>query len=577
MEEGGLVRRCIEAAAESAKSVEKWRRQRRTLERLPTQLADALFRLLHHRRLLYPSLLEIFQYCLEEVDFHGENCIDAEWMAYLGGFRYLRALNLAGAEGSTTLFFGMVSLKDLDISRCSKITDAGIEHILSISNLERLCISETRVTSKGIIRLSSLVNLRSLDLGGLPVTDQAIDSLKVLVQLEYLDLWGSEITNEGSLLFTRFPRLAHLNIAWTEVNCLPNLPSLIHLNMSNCSIHSIFQGHGPVKPSLSELLVHGATFADVDQAFSYLNIDHLSVLDLSSSAISDFNFLVRMRSLERLDLSSGLMTDYLITPVASTAFKLRDLNLSNTKITTQSMCILAGKVPNLEKLSLSESMIDDTSLQYLALMPSLRTIDLSKTGIQGCTYAEGDRLAKILSLPVLQNLDSLEILNLEGTRVRDDSLHPLGLLKGLKHLYLKSDFLSDVSFHIMSSLPDLRVLGFQGAVLTNNGLLSFRPPERLQVLDLRGCWLLSKDGISSFCGVFPQIKVKHESVQMLHLDQSQKLGSSKLKPDLTQCEPLGGHHFTDERIKYSREELMELTSSPPSDVLQAPFLSSPWR
>lgn len=76
-------------------------------------------------------------------------------------------------------------MKELDISRCSKITDAGLEHILSISNLERLCISETRVTSKGIIRLSSLVNLRSLDLGGLPVTDQAIDSLKVS-----LFLWG---------------------------------------------------------------------------------------------------------------------------------------------------------------------------------------------------------------------------------------------------------------------------------------------------------------------------------------------------------------------------------------------------
>lgn len=203
------------------------------------------------------------------------------------------------------------------------------------------------------------------------------------MQLEFLDLWGSEITNEGSLLFTRFPRLAHLNIAWTEVNCLPNLPSLIHLNMSNCSIRSIFEGHGPVKPPLSEFLVRGATFADVDHVFSNLNIGHLSVLDLSSSAISNFNFLARMCSLERLDLSSSLMTDNLIAPVASMAFKLRDLNLSNTKITSQSMCSLAGNVPYLEKLSLSESMIDDTSLQYLTSMPSLRTIDLSKTGIQG--------------------------------------------------------------------------------------------------------------------------------------------------------------------------------------------------
>lgn len=150
-----------------------------------------------------------------------------------------------------------------------------------------------------------------------------------------------------------------------------------------------------------------------------------------------------------------------------------------------------------------------------------------------------------MSLPVLQNLGSLEILNLEGTRVRDESLHPLGLLKGLTHLYLKSDFLSDVSFHTTSSLPDLRVLGFQGAVLTNSGLLSFRPPDRLQVLDLRGCWLLTKDGVSSFCESFPQIKVKHESAQMLHLDQNQKLGSSKLKLDRAQCEPSGAH-FTGE-------------------------------
>lgn len=36
---------------------------------------------------------------MEEVDFHGENCVDAEWMAYLGAFRYLRALKLAGCRG----------------------------------------------------------------------------------------------------------------------------------------------------------------------------------------------------------------------------------------------------------------------------------------------------------------------------------------------------------------------------------------------------------------------------------------------------------------------------------------------
>ncbi|KAK8971307.1 hypothetical protein KSP40_PGU013731 [Platanthera guangdongensis] len=60
MERGrGLVDLCLEAATESSESVEKWRRQRRTLYRLPSQLANALFRRLFQRRLLFPSILEL--------------------------------------------------------------------------------------------------------------------------------------------------------------------------------------------------------------------------------------------------------------------------------------------------------------------------------------------------------------------------------------------------------------------------------------------------------------------------------------------------------------------------------------
>ncbi|KAL6536935.1 hypothetical protein OROHE_012519 [Orobanche hederae] len=53
-----LVRMCIEAVTESADAVEKWRRQRRTLEPMPSHLDDALLRSLLGRRLLFPSLLE---------------------------------------------------------------------------------------------------------------------------------------------------------------------------------------------------------------------------------------------------------------------------------------------------------------------------------------------------------------------------------------------------------------------------------------------------------------------------------------------------------------------------------------
>lgn len=73
----------------------------------------------------------------------------------------------------------MKSLRRLDLSRCPKITDTGIKHLLSIPTLEQLSISQTGVTSDGVSLLSSLKNLSVLDLGGLPVIDDALCSLQV--------------------------------------------------------------------------------------------------------------------------------------------------------------------------------------------------------------------------------------------------------------------------------------------------------------------------------------------------------------------------------------------------------------
>ena len=48
----------IEVTRENRESVEKWQRQRRSLECLPSHLAYALLHRLIHHRLLFPSLLE---------------------------------------------------------------------------------------------------------------------------------------------------------------------------------------------------------------------------------------------------------------------------------------------------------------------------------------------------------------------------------------------------------------------------------------------------------------------------------------------------------------------------------------
>ncbi|KAJ8451138.1 hypothetical protein Cgig2_026947 [Carnegiea gigantea] len=581
-----LVWRCIEAASESRDAVERWRMQRRTLHRLPSPIASALLHRLLHRRLLYPSLLEVFKFSVEEVDLRGENSVDAEWMAYLGAFPYLRSLNVAECHrvNNSTLWplAGMTSLKELDLSRCTKVTDAGIKHLLSVSHLEKLYLSQTGVTAAGIKLLSELVNLSTLDLGGSPVTDLALNSLQVLTNLEHLDLWGSKISDVSAVTFKKFPKLSFLSLAWTNVTKLPNLKSLKCLDMSHCSIHSVTEDRGD-KAALKQLIVNGASFPDGGNIFSNIDTSCLSFLNLSNSSLSYFGFLHQMHALEHLDLSFSTIQDDAVEAIARVGANLKHLNLNNTKISSAGVEILVGCVPNLEILLLSHTSIDDVALAYVSMMPSLKAIDLSNTNIKGFTHHIGNDEDEILSLISLQDLKHLESLDLEGTQVTDTSLHALSGIEALSHLSLGCTPLTDTCLDHLSSLKRLASLSIQGALLTNGSLDSFNPPMTLEVLDLRGCWLLTMEALTTFCETHPGIKVKHDHLSIrsmdhddshCHANSSQK-GSNTLKSKEkyrgSGTPPLFRKEVLDQRIKYGREELLALQHPsspfiPPSNI-----------
>ncbi|PSS04242.1 Toll-like receptor 13 [Actinidia chinensis var. chinensis] len=578
-----LVCLCIEAASQSGAAVESWRRQRRTLERMPSHLTGALLHGLLRRRLLYPSLLEVFKYTAEEVDLRGESTVDAEWLAYLGAFRYLRSLIVADCHRITNCALwavtGMANLKEIDLARCSKVTDAGIRHLLSISTLEKINISETGVTAEGISFLSSLTNLSVLDLGGLPVTDLALSSLQVLTKLQYLDLWGSELSNEGAAILEVFPMLSFLNLAWTRVTELPNLCSLTCLNMSNCTIHSIFEGHSDKAP-LTKLILSGASYVDSSEALLYVETSFLSYLDMSNSSLVRFCLLSRMNALEHLDLSSTSIEDNSVELIAGIGANLRILNLNSTKVTSDGVGILAGNVPKLQNIQLSGTQTDDGAISYIGMMPSLKFIDLSKTNVRGLIHQLGSEPGWIPSLTALQSLTCLEKLNLEETQVRNESLHPLSGLQNLTYLSLKSDFLTDMSLYLLSSLPKLINLSLRDAVLTNVGLHSFNPPATLKTLDLRGCWLLTADTLLLFCKKHPEIEVRHELLRIVQSDRDSSNPSSpaqvsfkslqlKQKWGKMPVSPFRSNNntFLDQRLKYSREELLALQFS---SLLQVP-------
>ncbi|WVZ97007.1 hypothetical protein U9M48_042574 [Paspalum notatum var. saurae] len=576
-----LVDLCIDAAARGAATVETWRRQRRSLERLPSPLADALFRRLAARRLLFPSLLEVFKWSVEEVDLSGSLAVDAEWLSYLGSFRYLRVLKLADCknvnDNAIADLAGMETLKELDLSRCTKISDAGLRHIVTIQSLEKLHLSGTKLSDNGVMLISSLQNLSFLDLGGILVTNKTLWSLQVLTQLEHLDIWGSQITNEGASVLKDFTRLRFLNLYWTSVNRLSVPPTIRCLNMSKCKIYSICDEDSEVPVALESLIVSGAEFGNIDKVFSRIQANSLLYLDMSSCNLSNLSFMEMMKNLKHLDLSSTRISDDAIEYIAKVGTNLKHLSLKGTGITSQALYVLAGTVPNLTSLSLSDTRIDDSALGYISMMHLLRTVDLSFTSIQGLllltklpprfarTEVDGK---KMLSFSALEHLRHLESLNLEHIPLVAEVIPPLGSFAALKYLYLKSDYLSDPGLHALSAASSLIYLGFRGNILSRAGLLQFVPPATLSVLDLRGCWILTGDAVSTFCKRHPMIEVRHELMQelkansvsrsQLHKTRQSQQVKAKVARSFAGPSRLPDFRFVDERIKYNIEEMMEL-------------------
>jgi Leucine-rich repeat (LRR) protein len=80
-----------------------------------------------------------------------------------------------------------------------RITDAGLEHLKGLKNLETLDLFASQVTDAGLHHLVGLQNLRSLNLAHTLTTNEGIKVLAALSRLESLNLVGTGITDDGLL------------------------------------------------------------------------------------------------------------------------------------------------------------------------------------------------------------------------------------------------------------------------------------------------------------------------------------------------------------------------------------------
>ena len=77
------------------------------------------------------------------------------------------------------------------------MTDAGLEHLKGLTQLQSLDLTDTKVTDAGLEHLKGLTQLQSLNLMETEVTDAGLVHLKGLPQLQSLDLAQTKVTDAG--------------------------------------------------------------------------------------------------------------------------------------------------------------------------------------------------------------------------------------------------------------------------------------------------------------------------------------------------------------------------------------------
>ena len=114
--------------------------------------------------------------------------------------RDLSDVGLACVAGRTDII--SLNLRD------TKITDAGLMHLTTLSGLKRLHLERTAISDDGIEHLAGLKNLEYLNLYATKITDASLGYLKELESLIHLFIWETDISDDGARrLQTALPNL----------------------------------------------------------------------------------------------------------------------------------------------------------------------------------------------------------------------------------------------------------------------------------------------------------------------------------------------------------------------------------
>jgi Leucine-rich repeat (LRR) protein len=287
--------------------------------------------------------------------------------------------------------------KPLDPNMVIKVTDADLNEVSKLENLETLDLSFGEITNQALEHIKGLKKLKTLDLRKTQVNDAGLAMLQELPNLKHLYLTGCPITDDGLIHVQKLnPESLYVGGFSTKVTDkgIPHLKGLVtdkgmrHLKGLK-SLRSLHLQHarGVTDEGLQELKeltnLRELNLFNTEikgKGLEYLSkLKELQTLDLRVDSLTDdsLKHLAELKRLEVLYLSSDKVTDESLKHLSGLK-DLKTLNLHGTGVTDEGMKTLL-KLENLRQLCLRNTRVTDKGVKQLKGLKKLERLDLMET------------------------------------------------------------------------------------------------------------------------------------------------------------------------------------------------------
>ena len=316
----------------------------------------------------------------------------------------------------------------------NELTLDDMQLIAKLTDLESIRLWGPSVNDKYVEAIRGLTKLKSVDIENSGITDQSLEILKTLPDIETLSLRRNvDFTDQAVALFAEFPNLKTLNILY-----------------NGFSPASLF-GLGKLG-SIRVLDLRGLQIGD-DTLIFIAKLENLEEIHIRSTLVTNAGiaFLKRCKNLKILELQ-----DTEISRGCAEHFKdmenLRSLRIFRAKEFGAEDIAELGALTSLETLELRNMNCNNDALKALKPLTALKTLELSEL-----TDVDEETL-----IDMLKAFPKLESIRMFAMPVGDPVANYLATVPSLKSVGLPATTLTDKGLESLTAIQGLTSLDIHG-------------------------------------------------------------------------------------------------------------------